>query len=148
MEDTAPLPLQDSPTAEKALFLISALTGVLGLTVFASMAWESSPYRNGTSDMLVPISILTNFIFFPLALTISLRLYKECRDTLSKTLRTIIIIWHTISLLAWCLAIGVALLFLIAWLNGSLMWHGEVPPPSWSPLASRISSSQKKPPLL
>jgi hypothetical protein len=129
MEDTA-------PTAEKALFLTSALTGLLGLTVFASMVWESSPYRNGISDKLVPLSLLITLILFPILAYTAHRLYKKCRDTFSKSLRTIIILWQTISLLAWCLAIGVLIFSVFVWLSGNFMWQGgNVTPPSWSPFA-------------
>ncbi len=93
METTAPQPARDNPTAEKMLFLISALTGLLALSIVATMIWEASPYRNGYSDKLVPLSLLINFLVVPVTTLTSLWLYKKCRDTFSKSLRIVVITW-------------------------------------------------------
>jgi len=136
MTDTAQVSIRDNPTAEKLLFVVSAITGLLGPSVCAAMIWEASPYRNGISDKLVPVSLLITLIVFPIAAMTSLRLYGKCRDSFSKSLRFVVIAWQTLTLLAWVFAVGVVIFGVFVWLSGGFMWNGEnLPPPFWSPFA-------------
>lgn len=136
MDHAVPVSIRDNPTAEMILFLISALSGLFGLTVFAAMIWEISPLHNGYSDKLFPLSLLINFLVFPITAYTSLWLYNKCRDTFSESLHIVVITWQSISLLAWLLAAGVVVFGLFAWLSGNFMWHGQnLTPPAWSPFA-------------
>lgn len=133
MDQTVQTHHRNNPTAEMLLFAISMLAGLIGLSVFATLLWEYSTYRNGLSDKLVPMTVLAAFIAFPIALVVSKRLYQKCRDTFSRSLLMVVIVWQSLLFLAWCISVFAMMAFIYAWLTGDLMWHGEkLSPPSWS----------------
>lgn len=135
-EPTASTPFRDSPTSEMLLFAISLFNGALGLSVFAALIWEVSPYRGGLSDKLVPITLLAAFLAFPVTAAVSIRLYKNCRDGFSQSLRMVVFTWQTLLFLAWCFSVILVAVFIVAWLTGNFTLHGQqLAPPAWSPFA-------------